>query len=54
MEENELLNKFDISGFKDNSCLDKMTGTLATRAELKEEQDKIVKRQVFAVTHFRS
>ena len=54
MEENELLDKFDISGFKDNSCLDKMTATLATKAELKEEQDKIVKRQVFAVTHFRS
>ena len=37
-----LVKKSDISGFIDNSNLDKKIATLATKAELKSEQDKII------------
>ena len=43
MQEKELVTKSDISGFIDNPDLDKKIGTLATKAELKAEQDKILK-----------
>ena len=36
-----LVNKFDISGFIINSDLDKEIAKLATKAELKAEQDKL-------------
>ena len=42
----ELVNKFDIAGFINNAELDKKkVATLATKAELKAEQDKIIKLQ---------
>ena len=37
-----LVEKFDIAGFKNNSDLNNKVATLATKAELKVEQDKIV------------
>ena len=42
-----LVDKSDISGFIDNSDLEKKIALLATKAELKAVQDKIVKPQVF-------
>ena len=39
-KEKGLVDKFDISGFIDNSDLDKKIATLATKAELKAEQGK--------------
>ena len=39
----ELVNKTEIYKFINNSDLDKKYKTLATKAELKAEQDKIVK-----------
>ena len=43
IKEKGLVDKSDISEFIGNSALDKKIGTLATKAELKSEQDKIVK-----------
>ena len=45
-------NKSDISEFLDNSHLDKMIKTLAIKAELKAEQDKIVKLQTHDLSYF--
>ena len=53
MKEKGLVDKSDISGFIDSSGLDKKLATLATKADLKAEQDKIVKRQAFALSYFR-
>ena len=53
IKEKELVNKSDISGFIDNSNLDKKKVTLATKAELKTEKDKIVKLQAFDSSYFR-
>ena len=39
IKEKELVNKSDISGYRDDSDLHKKTATLATTAELKVEQD---------------
>ena len=39
----ELVDKSDIAGFINNDDLDKNVATLATKAELKAEQDKITK-----------
>ena len=39
-KEKGLVDKFHISGFIDNSDLDKKIATLATKAELKAEQGK--------------
>ena len=47
IKENELFNKFGISGFIYNSNLDKKIATLAIKAELKSEQDKITKLKAF-------
>ena len=41
-----------ISGFPDNSDLDKKEAALATKAELKVEQDKKVKLQAFDSSYF--
>ena len=49
----ELVDKSDIAGFINNSDLDKKVATLATKAELKAEQDKIIKLQAFNLSHFR-
>ena len=46
INEKELVHTSDITGFIDNSNLDKKIGTLATTIEIKAEQDKIIKRQV--------
>ena len=43
----KLVNESDISGFIDNSDLNKTIKKLATKAELKAEQDKIAKRQIY-------
>ena len=48
IKEKNLVKKSDISLFIGNSDLDKRIATLATKAELKVEQDKIVKLQVFS------
>ena len=40
-KENRLIDKSDISNIVTNSYLNKKLPTLATKAELKEEQDKI-------------
>ena len=51
--EKELVDKSDISGFIDNSDLDKTIATLLPKAELKAEQDKIGKFQAFFSSYFR-
>ena len=43
-----------IAGFINNSELDRKVATLATKAELKEEQDKITKMQAFDSSYFRA
>ena len=53
MKEEELVGKYDICGFLDNSDLDNMIAILATKAELKAKQDEIVKLQAFDSSHFR-
>ena len=49
-----LANKFDIAGFIDNSDFNEKGATLATKAELKAEQDKIRKLEAFLSSYFRS
>ena len=53
IKEKKLVDKFDISGFTDNSDLDKKEAALATKAELKPEEDKKVKLQAFDSSYFR-
>ena len=48
-----LVKRSNILGFIDNTDLDKKTGILATKAEFKAEQDKIVKLQAFDSSFFR-
>ena len=45
--------KSDISGFIDNSYVDKKIATLAAKAELKSGQDKILKLTAFDSSCFR-
>ena len=47
-----LVKKFVISGFIDNSDLDMKTAILTRKAELKVEQEQIVKFQVFDSGYF--
>ena len=48
-----LIEKSEISGFINNAGLDKkIVATLATKSELKVEQDKIIKLQVFDTSYF--
>ena len=47
-----LVNKSDISKFINYSDLDKKIETLATKAELKAEQHKIVKLQMYELSLF--
>ena len=42
-----LLDKFHISGFIDNPDLDKRISSLATEAEQKSDQDKVIKLEAF-------
>ena len=44
-----LVDKSAIAGFINNADLDKKVTTLATKAELKAEQNKILKLQVFVI-----
>ena len=53
IKEKELVNKSDISGFIDNSNLDKKIAALTRKAELKAEKDKIVELQAFDSSYFR-
>ena len=48
-----LVNKSDIAVFIDNSDLNKKVATLATKTELKAEQDKLTKLQAFDSSYFR-
>ena len=48
-----LVDKSAISEFINNSDLDRKLATLATKAELKDEQDKIIKFQAFDSSYFR-
>ena len=41
-----------LSGFRDNSYLDKQIGTVATETELKAEKDKRMKIQAFDSSYF--
>ena len=52
IKEEELVHKSYISGFIDKLDLDKNIATLETKAELKAEQDKIVKLQTFDFSYF--
>ena len=48
-----LVNKSDIVGMINNADLDKKVATLATKAELKAEQDRITKSKAFDSNYFR-
>ena len=48
-----LVDKSAISEFINNSDLDRKLATLATKPELKDEQDKIIKFQAFDSSYFR-
>ena len=47
-----LVDKYDISGFIDNSDLDKKNATLAIKAALKVNQDKTLKYGAFDSSFF--
>ena len=47
-----LVNKSDISGFINNTDFNEKMKTLATKAELKAKQDKIVKLQTYDLSLF--
>ena len=49
----ELVDKSDISGFIDNSNLDKKIATPAEKTELKSNQNKITKSEAFDSSYFR-
>ena len=53
IKQKQLADKFGIAGFINNSDLNKKVATLATKAELKAEQEKIIKLQAFDSTYFR-
>ena len=55
IKQKQLVNKFGIAGFIDSSILNKKVATLATKAELKAEQDqdKITKLEAFDSSYFR-
>ena len=52
IKEKQLVDKSDITGFINNSDLNKKVATLATNAELKKEQDKITKLKGFDSSYF--
>ena len=52
MKQKQLIYKSDTSEFLDNSDLNKKIATLETKAELKLEQDKIIKPQAFYSSYF--
>ena len=52
IKEKKLVNESYITGFINSSDLDQKITTLKTKAELKAEQDKIVKLQAFDSSYF--
>ena len=48
------VDKSAIAGFINNADLDKKVTTLATKGEIKAEQDKIIKLQAFDSSYFQS
>ena len=52
IEQKELVNKSDICNLVKNSDLNIKLATLATKAQLKAEQDEIVRFQVFDSSYF--
>ena len=52
IKEKKLVNESYITGFINSSNLDQKITTLKTKAELKAEQDKIVKLQAFDSSYF--
>ena len=54
LKEKKLVIKSNNSGFIDNSDLNKKIATLANKAELGSEQNKIVDFQAFDSSYFRS
>ena len=52
IKEKGLVDKSNISGFIKDLDLDKKIATLATKAELKSEQDKIAKLEAFVSSYF--
>ena len=49
-----LVDKFNVFGFLDSSALENKIRKLATKAELKSNQDKITKLEVFSFKFARS
>ena len=47
-----MVDKSAVAGFINHAELDKKLATLATKAELKAEQDKISKLQAFDLSYF--
>ena len=54
MKQNELVNKSDTSNLVNNSGLTIKLATLATKAELKAQRDKIVMLEVFDSSYLHS
>ena len=52
IKQKELVNKSDICNLVKNSDLNTILATLATKTELKEEPDKIVRLQTFDLSYF--
>ena len=48
-----MVNISDIAGFTNSAALYRQVATLATKAELKAESDKIIKFQAFDSSYFR-
>ena len=48
----ELVNKSDIAVYINNADLDRKVAALATKAELKAEQGKIIRLQAFDSSYF--
>ena len=53
MKQKGIVDRSNISGFIDNSNLEKKIATLVTNTELKVKQDRIVKLQAFDSSYFR-
>ena len=51
VKQKELVDKSPISGFINNDDLDKKVATLATKAELKAEQEKIAKLETYDINY---
>ena len=54
IKQEELVNKFDISGFRNGSDINKKIKTLAKKEELNTEQDELVKVEKYDLSYFLS